>query len=109
MGRRKQPVRRVQTGTIYFVDKRFERLGIYRRVLSRQWSKNHTEENFSRFMVRGAPINTTLMVTEHAEFFGREYVKVIAANSDQEVMIGYITLNEFKNVVRGDIQWVTVE
>lgn len=49
------------------------------------------------------------MVAGHHTFFGREYVKVIAANSDQVTMIGYMHLQNFKDVVCGSIEYVIVE
>jgi hypothetical protein len=109
MGRRKNPVRKIQKGTVYLVDRRFDFFQVFRKIVSRQHSKNLVGENAKWFPIRPAPITTTLMVSSHETFFGREYVKVLVANSDQEVTLGYMELAEFLRVICGKPTWVIVE
>lgn len=49
---------------------------------------------------------TTVMVTGHEVFFGREYIRVLAANSTQDTSIGYMELKEFLRVITGTPSWV---
>jgi hypothetical protein len=48
------------------------------------------------------------MVTAHETLFGKEYIKVLVANSDQEVALGYIGLDEFTKIICGEPTWVVI-
>jgi hypothetical protein len=108
MGRRRNPIKKLKVGEIYFADRRFYSFMVFRKILSRQQSKNFTNENAKAFPVRAAPITTTLLVSSHDTFFGRDYVKVLVANSDQEMTLGYMELEEFLKVICGKPTWVIV-
>jgi len=106
MGRRRNPIKRLQEGCLYFVDRRHDYFPIYRKIISRQESKNLGASNKSYFPIKDSPTVTTVMVTGHEVFFGREYVKVLAANSTQDTSIGYMELKEFLRVITGTPSWV---
>ena len=106
VGRKRNPIKRLLRGKLYFVDRRHDHFSVYRKIISRQGSRNDTKENRKWFPVRKSPVITTLLVTDHDLCFGKDYVKVLVANSDQETMMGFMSLGEFIRVVTGKLEWV---
>jgi hypothetical protein len=105
MGRRRKPVKKLQIGTVYFVDRRFYSFTLFEKIKSRQTSANLKKENVKCYLIPIEPEQTTFMVLSHETFFGKEYVKVLATNT-KDVAIGYITLKEFLHLIKGSPKWI---
>lgn len=106
MGRRKKPMRKLQTGVVYFVDRRFTSFTLFKKIKSRQTSANLQKTNVKYFHIPPEPELTTFMVSSHETFFGRDYVKILAANT-KDVAIGYIILDEFLKLIKGYPKWIS--
>lgn len=90
-------------------DRRALYFRIFKKVLSRQGTKNTVKGNVEDFRILSAPEITTLMVIEHVTLFGREYVKTLVGNSNQDTALGYVSLPEFLRVTTGDYTWEYLE
>lgn len=90
---------------IYFVDRRFNSFTIFKRIKSRQTSANLQKTNVKYFHIPPEPESTTLMVSSHEIFFGKDYVKILAANT-KDVAIGYIILDDFLKLIKGYPKWI---
>jgi len=107
MGRRKHPLKQIERGSLYFVDRRHDHFLVYHNIWSRQNSKNITKDNVQLFPVRSNGVVTTILVTtSEILFFGKKYVQVLVSNSSNDVTTGYMTQKEFLRVIAGKPQWV---
>jgi hypothetical protein len=106
MGRRRTPIRRLQTSVVYYADRRFASFSIFRKIISRQLSKNKNPNNFRLFTIQSKPILTSLMVLGHEKLFGREYVRVLVSNSENDSTVGWMFLGEFLKVICGKPKWI---
>lgn len=106
MGRRRKVERKLKAGEVYRVDRRYNQFEMYRKIYSRQHSRNEFMENIIFFDIMPTPTDTTIMVLDHSKLFGRDYVKVMASNSEGKFEMGYMPLFEFLTMVRGEPTWV---
>lgn len=110
MGRRKKQTKELVVGTVYVIDRRISSFVLFRRIISRQHSKNLSEEhNAVMFTILPAPDINTILVTKHTKLFGKDYAKVIVSNKRQGTEIGYLSLVELKRLSRGRLKWKIVE
>lgn len=108
MGRRK-PIKRVlRPGVVYLADRRIDAILVYRTIPSRQKSRCNINDNTRWFEFRATPVVTTMMVSKQETMFGKDYVKVLISNSDQEFALGYVLVDEFLKCVRGKPTWDAV-
>ncbi len=107
MGRKKKPTKTLEIGAVYFVDRRVASFLLLRKVISRQQSKNvDLKHNATLFRVLPSPTTTSLIVSEHVTYFGKQYAKVLASNSKQDMFIGYILISQLGKIIRGKLKWV---
>jgi hypothetical protein len=109
MGRRKKPIRKLQLGIFYFIDRRIKSFKILKKVLSRQKSLNFTPENMRTFNVLRVPKNNVLIVATHEKFFGKDYSKIMIGNANQDTLIGYVLVSELQRIVQGKLKWIRVD
>jgi hypothetical protein len=107
MGRRKKPIREIQRGSLYMLDRRRDYVTILREVKSRQHSKNLQNNNQKFFRIKKGIANT-ILVNKNETLFGRKYLNVLLANEEGDVLSGFITLSEFLSVIAGTPKWKVV-
>lgn len=106
MGRRKQAPKKLKLGSVYQVDRRRDGLVMFRRLLSRQFSKMNTNDNLIRVSINRAPCVTTMMVLENITCWGKDYTKLLVVNTDGITSMGYVeTWIMGAYVSRGELQW----
>lgn len=109
VGRLKNLEKEIKTGSLYSLDKRHKYIIVYRQILSRQSSKNElTKGNRVAFKLKKMG-STSLIVNRNDTLFGRDYLNVTIVSSDQDMITGFVELEEFLKVIVGKPQWVILD
>lgn len=109
VGRLKNLEKEIKIGSLYSLDKRHGYIIIYRQILSRQHSKNElTKNNRVAFKVKKDG-STSLMVNRNDTLFGRKYLNVTIVSSNQDMITGFVELEEFLKVITGKPKWIILD